>query len=221
VLFLTPLFASLPEAVLAALIIHAVWNIIASRKLKQIGLVSRTEFWLGVITFWSVILIDVLQGMIIGLISALLFVIYKSSRPHVASLGHVPGVPGAYSDIARHPEDIPVPGVLIVRLDGPIYYANALTVRDQIKTLVKEAKMRLRALLIDAGAQDQLDLTSAEVLKGLVKELHGKDIAVYVADVHAPVLEFSQRTELIELIGEDRIFPTVDAAVRYLEMATV
>jgi MFS superfamily sulfate permease-like transporter len=75
-------------------------------------------------------------------------------------------------------------------------------------------------LLIDAGAQDQLDLTSAEVLKGLVKELHGKDIAVYVADVRAPVLEFSQRTELIELIGEDRIFPTVDAAVRYLEMAT-
>ena len=220
VLFLTPLFASLPEAVLAALIIHAVWHIIASRKLKQIRLVSRTEFWLGVITFWSVILIDVLQGMIIGLISALLFVIYKSSRPHVASLGHVPGVPGAYSDIARHPENIPVPGVLIVRLDGPIYYANALTVRDQIKTLVEEAKMRLRALLIDAGAQDQLDLTSAEVLKGLVKELHGKDIAVYVADVHAPVLEFSQRTELIELIGEDRIFPTVDAAVRYLEMAT-
>jgi SulP family sulfate permease len=220
VLFLTPLFASLPEAVLAALIIHAVWHLIASRKLKQIRLVSRTEFWLGVITFWSVILIDVLQGMIIGLISALLFVIYKSSRPHVASLGHVPGVPGAYSDIARHPENIPVPGVLIVRLDGPIYYANALTVRDQIKTMVEETKTRLRALLIDAGAQDQLDLTSAEVLKGLVKELHGKDIAVYVADVHAPVLEFSQRTELIELIGEDRIFPTVDAAVRYLEMAT-
>jgi sulfate permease, SulP family len=220
VLFLTPLFASLPEAVLAALIIHAVWHIIASRKLNQIRLVSQTEFWLGVITFWSVILIDVLQGMIIGLISALLFVIYKSSRPHVASLGHVPGVPGVYSDIARHPENIPVPGVLIVRLDGPIYYANALTVRDQIKTMVEETKTRLRALLIDAGAQDQLDLTSAEVLKGLVKELHGKDIAVYVADVRAPVLEFSQRTELIELIGEDRIFPTVDAAVRYLEMAT-
>jgi len=66
VLFLTPLFASLPEAVLAALIIYAVWHIIASRKLKQVRLVSQTEFWLGVITFWSVILIDVLQGMIIG-----------------------------------------------------------------------------------------------------------------------------------------------------------
>ena len=219
VLFLTPLFASLPEAVLAALIIHAVWHIIASRKLLQIRLVSRTEFWLSVITFWSVILIDVLQGMIIGLICALLLVIYKSSRPHIASLGRVPGVPGAYSDLVRHPEDAPVPGVLIVRLDGPMYYANALTVRDQIKTMIEEAKTQLRALLIDLGAQDQLDLTSVEVLKGLVKELQGKGIAVYVADMHAPVLEFSQRTGLLELIGEDHIFPTVDAAVRFLETA--
>jgi SulP family sulfate permease len=217
VLFLTPLFASLPEAVLAALIIHAVWHIIASRKLQQIRLVSQTEFWLSVITFWSVILIDVLQGMIIGLICALLLVIYKSSRPHIASLGHVPGVSGAYSDLARHPEDTPVPGVLIVRLDGPMYYANALTVRDQIKTMIEEAKTQPRALLIDLGAQDQLDLTSAEVLKGLVKELQGKRIAVYMADTHVPVLEFSRRTGLIELIGEDHIFPTVDAAVHFLE----
>lgn len=220
VLFLTPLFASLPEAVLAALIIHAVWHIIASRKLRQIRFVSRTEFWLGAITFAGVILIDVLQGMIIGVVSALLLVIYRSSRPHVASLGRVPDVPGAYSDLARHPDNIPVPGMLIVRLDGPMYYANALTVRDQIKTMIEEARTQPRALLIDLGAQDELDLTSAEVLKGLVKELQGKGIAVYLAEVHLPVREFGQRTGLLELISEDHIFPTVDAAVRYLEAAS-
>ena len=219
VLFLTPLFTNLPEAVLAALIIHAVWHIIAARKLQQVRLVSRTEFLLGVTTFWGVILIDVLQGMIIGLISALLLVIYRSSRPHIALLGHVPGVPGAYSDVARHPEDIPVPGVLIVRLDGPIYYANALTVRDQVKTMIEEAGTKPRALLIDLSAQDQLDLTSAEVLKGLAKELQSKGITVYMADVHVPVREFGQRTGLIELIGEDHIFLTVDAAVSFLETA--
>ena len=219
VLFLTPLFTNLPEAVLAALIIHAVWHIIAARKLQQVRLVSRTEFLLGVTTFWGVILIDVLQGMIIGLIGALLLVIYRSSRPHIALLGHVPGVPGAYSDVARHPEDIPVPGVLIVRLDGPIYYANALTVRDRIKTMIEEAGTKPRALLIDLSAQDQLDLTSAEVLKGLAKELQSKGITVYMADVHVPVREFGQRTGLIELIGEDHIFLTVDAAVSFLETA--
>jgi anti-anti-sigma factor len=217
VLFLTPLFASLPEAVLAALIIHAVWHIVASRKLQRIRLVSRTEFWFGMIAFAGVILIDVLEGMIIGLIGSLLFVIYQSSRPHIASLGRVPGVPGAYSDLERHAENKQVPGVLIVRLDGAMYYANALTVRDQIKTMIEEAKTQPRALLIDLDAQDRLDLTSADVLKGLLKELQGKGIAVYVADMHAPVREFSQRTGLLDLIGEDHIFPTVDAAVHFLE----
>ena len=69
--------------------------------------------------------------MIIGLLASLAFVIYRSSRPHLSSLGRVPGVEGAYSDLARHPENAPVPGVLIVRLDAPMYYANALTVRDR------------------------------------------------------------------------------------------
>jgi SulP family sulfate permease len=219
VLFLTPLFTSLPEAVLAALIIHAVWRIVTSRKLQQIRLVSRTEFWLAVITFAGVILVDVLEGMIIGLISGLLIVIYRSSRPHVASLGRVPGVSGVYSDMARHPVNIPVPGVLIVRLDGPMYYANALTIRDYIKKMIEESKTKPRALLIDLGAQDQIDLTSIEVLKGLVKELQAKGIAIYLADVHTPVREFSRRTGLLEIIGEDHIYPTVDAAVRFLETA--
>ena len=219
VLFFTPLFASLPEAVLAAMIIHAIWHIIASRKLREIRLVSRTEFFLGVITFWGVILIDVLQGMIIGLVSALLLVIYQSSRPHIASLGHVPDIRGAYSDMARHPENIPVPSVLIVRLDGPMYYANALTIRDQVKTMIEEAATHPRAMLIDLGAQDKIDLTSIEVLKGLVKDLQSKGIAMYLADVHMPVREFSQRAGLLEIIGEDHIYPTVDAAVRFLEAA--
>jgi SulP family sulfate permease len=74
-------------------------------------------------------------------------------------------------------------------------------------------------LLIDAGAQDHLDLTRVDVLKGLLKELQGNGVAVYVADMHAPVREFSQRTGLLELIGEDHIFPTVDAGLRFLETA--
>jgi sulfate permease, SulP family len=213
VLFLTPLFTNLPEAVLAALIIHAVWHIIVSRKLQRVRLVSRTEFWLGVVALAGVLLIDVLQGMVIGLLASLILVVYKSSRPHLSSLGRVPGVPGAYSDLTRHPEDTPVPGVLILRLDGPMYYANALTVRDQVKALVEEAETPLQALIFDAAAQDTLDITSADVLKGLVKELRGMGIAVYAAEVHAPVIEFGRRSGLFDQINEGYVFPTVDAAL--------
>ena len=71
--------------------------------------------------------------------------------------------------------------------------------------------------MLDSAGQDSLDITSAEVLKGLLVELKDKGIEIYVAEVHAPVLEFSQRTGLLEMIGEDHIFPTVDAAVRSIE----
>jgi high affinity sulfate transporter 1 len=217
VLFLTPLFTTLPEAVLAALIIHAVWHIIASRKLQKLRLASRVEFWFGALAMAGVLFVDVLEGMIIGVVASLLFVVYKSSRPHVSSLGRVPGVPGVYSDLTRHPENAPVPGVLIVRLDGQLYYANALTVRDRVKAMIDEMSPPPRAVIFDAASQDQIDVTGTEVLKGLLKELHGKGIDVYVAEVHAPVLEYGRQTGLLEAVGEDRVFPTVDAAVRSLE----
>jgi high affinity sulfate transporter 1 len=216
-LFLTPLFAPLPEAVLAALIIHALWHLVSARKLAKLRRAAPVEFWFGLITLWGVLLIDVLEGMIMGLLASLLFVIYRSSRARLSSLGRVPGVPGAYSDLTRHPDDIPIPGVLIVRLDAPLYYANALTVRDAARAMIADQRPPARAVVFDFGAQDELDVTSTDMLEGLVKQLRDSGLDVYFADVHAPVLERGAETGLLEAIGEDHVFPTVDAAVRHLE----
>ena len=218
-LFLTPLFAPLPEAVLAALIIHAVWHIIASRKLQSILQESQVEFWFGLLALLGVLLIDVLQGMVIGLVASLVFVVYKSSRPHLSSLGRIPGVPGAYSDLTRHPENTAVPGIVILRLDAPIYYANALTVRERAKALIAQSQLPIRGVVLDSTGQDELDITSADVLKSLVTELKGKGIIISVAEMHEPVREFAQRVGLLEMIGADHIFPTVDAAVHFIEMS--
>jgi MFS superfamily sulfate permease-like transporter len=98
-----------------------------------------------------------------------------------------------------------------------MYYANARTVRDRIKVLIAEAEPLPRAVILDAAAQDEIDVTSTDTLKSLIKELHDRSIAVYVADLHLPIREFSRRTGLLELVGEDKIFPTVDAAVRSIE----
>jgi len=217
VLFLTPLFTNLPEAVLAALIIHAVSHILGPSKLERIRLVSRTEFWLAVLTFAGVVLVDVLQGMIIGLMASLLLVIYQSSRPHLAVLGRVPGVADAYVAIQNHPEIVPLPGILIFRLDAQLYYANALTVRDQIKKIVDESDPPPYAVLLDAIPQAFLDLTSAEVLMGLVKELNAKGISVHVAGAHTPVVEFARKAGLVDVVGEDHFHLTMDAAVQAIE----
>ena len=153
-LFLTPLFKSLPEAVLAALIIHAVWHILTARKLQKIRSVSRTEFLLALLTLAGVLFIDVLEGMIIGLVASLLLVVYHSSRPHMATLGRIPGAPGVYSDLKRHPENTAIPGILIVRTDAPIYYANALTVREHIKALIASTQPPPHAIVMDAAGQE-------------------------------------------------------------------
>jgi SulP family sulfate permease len=110
-----------------------------------------------------------------------------------------------------------VPGVLIARFDGALYYANALTARDQVKDLIEEMKPPPSSVIFDLSAQDQLDLTSADVLKGLVKELQGRGMAVFMADVHAPVAEFSRKTGLLQLVGEDRLYATVELAVQQAE----
>lgn len=215
VLFLTPLFTTLPEAVLAALIIHALWHIIASRKLSKLRLASRAEFWLGVLALAGVLLVDVLEGMIIGVIASLVFVIYRSSRPHISSVGRVPGEPGAFSDLTRHPENIPVPGVLIVRMDGQLYYANASAFRDRVKTMVEQMTPP-RAVILDASAWYSIDVTSADTLVKLTRELRAQEIAVYIADAHVPIREDVAKIGLLETIGQDHVFPTIDAAVRHL-----
>ncbi|OGN88919.1 MAG: hypothetical protein A2Y88_05825 [Chloroflexi bacterium RBG_13_48_10] len=216
-LFLTPLFTNLPEAVLAALIIHAIWHIIAARKLAKIRLVSKTEFGLAALTLAGVLFIDVLEGMIIGLVASVLLVLYQSSRPHLASLGRVPGVPGAYSALDRHPDSIAIPGILIFRLDSPIYYANALTVRALAKALIEETQPPPHAVILDSAGQDSLDITSADMLKGLLTELKHQGIDIYVAELHGTIREFIQLTGLLEIISEDHIFPTIDAAVHFIE----
>ena len=215
-LFFTPLFASLPEAVLGALIIHAVWHIIASRKLHTIRLESRTEYWFGLLAFLGVLLIDVLEGMVIGLVSSLVYIVYRSSRPHLAPVGRVPGLPGVYSDLERHPENEPVPGMVLLRLHGAMYYANALTVRDQVRSRVQAGDPPPTAVVLDLGAQDALDLTSAKTLSAMAKELRGQGVGLYLTDLHAPALAFAQSAGVLDAIGAGHVFPSIDLAVRHL-----
>jgi high affinity sulfate transporter 1 len=215
-LFLTPLFAPLPEAVLGALIIHALWRILVARKLKRLREASPTEFWFGLFAMLGVVLIDVLQGMVIGLVSSLLFVVYRSSRPHLARLGRVPGVAAVYTDLERHPENRPVPGVLIARLDAPLYYANALTVRDGIKTLLAETDPAPSSVVLDLSVQSELDLTSAEMLDGLIRELRTRGLEVGFANVRSVVVDAMRTHGVFEQLDDSHVYWDVDQAVRAL-----
>jgi MFS superfamily sulfate permease-like transporter len=219
VLFLTPLFTSLPEAVLAALIIHAVWHLIVARKLSNLRSQAPHELAFAILALLGVLLIDVLEGMIIGLGASLLFVVFKASRPHVSFLGREPDEPGVFSDLSRHPDNSPVPGVLIVRPDAPLFYANWRSVSDRVKAMIEEMPSPPRAVILDSSNQDEIDYTSTVGVAGLVKELEGKGIDVYFVGVHSTILE-QDRSGLLAPMLAGHMFPTTDAAVRHLETAT-
>jgi MFS superfamily sulfate permease-like transporter len=213
-LFLTPLFKTLPEAVLAALIIHAVSRL---WKFKQFSLYyreQRIECWLGIATLAGVTLIDVLPGLLIGVVAMLLLVIYNASRPHLGVLGAVPGVPDAYGDVERHPDYHRVPDLLVVRVEAALFYANANLVRDRIKKLVGASDPLPRAVVLELTANAGLDITSAEMLEQLIKTLHLAGIDVALADLRQPVVDVARRTGLLETLGEDRLFLTLADAVR-------
>jgi sulfate permease, SulP family len=216
VLALTPLFKNLPEAVLAALIIHAVSHLWKFAELRRYYLVRPAEFWLGLATLAGVITIDVLPGLVIGVVAMVLLVVYLASRPHLAVLGRVPGVPGAYGNIDRHPDYDHIPDLLVLRPNAPLFYANAVPVRDRIKYLVGASDPPPRAVIVEAAGNDQLDITSAEMLTQLIATLRSAGIDFALADVRQPTIDIARRSQLLEALGQDRIFRTLDEAVEAL-----
>jgi high affinity sulfate transporter 1 len=213
VIALTPLFTDLPEAVLAALIIFAVVRLMKYRQMQGFYRLQQVEFWLGMVALLGVLILDVLPGLAIAVLFSLIYVIYKSSQPHVSVLGRVPGLPGAYTDIERHPEDRPVEGLIIFRLNAPLYFANASLIHGRLRDLTRDSQPPPKAVILDMSACDSLDITSLEMLEKLAKELKEANIEVMVADVHQPVRDMALRSGLANEFNRSQVFPTVEAAV--------
>jgi MFS superfamily sulfate permease-like transporter len=213
VIALTPLFTDLPEAVLAALIIFAVVHLMKLRQMQWFYRLQKVEFSLGMVALLGVLMLDVLPGLAIAVLFSLIWIIYKSSQPHVSVLGRVPGSPGAYTDIRRHPENRPVQGLIIFRLNAPLYFANAPLIQSSLRELIRHCQPPPAAVILDMSASDNLDITSLEMLEKLVTELKGANIEVMATEVHQPVRDMVLRSGLADEFGRSQVFTTVDAAV--------
>jgi MFS superfamily sulfate permease-like transporter len=165
----------------------------------------------------GVISTDVLTGLIIAVFLSLIIILYRASRPYMAVLGKVPSQPAAYGDLARHPENLLVPGLLIVRLDAALYFLNANVARSQLLTLIAASQPAPQAVLFDLGASADLDIASLDMLKHLIVELDEIGIEVLLAQVRGSVRDRLRQASLMAEIGEDRIYLSVAAAVHDFE----
>jgi MFS superfamily sulfate permease-like transporter len=216
VIALTPLFEDLPEAILAALIIHAVSHLMKFGEMRTFYRLAPLEFWVSMLTLGGVIVFDVLPGLVIGVGVSILLLVYRESRPHISILGADPAAPGAYVDVGRHPDAVPVPGVLVVRPDAQLFYANAQAVRDSIDAAVQHSKPPTRFVILDLDSNDEIDITSADALNKLAAGLERRHVQLVLTHVHLPALQVARKAGLLSKIGDDHIFPNIPAALEWV-----
>ena len=217
VMVLAPLFHNLPDAVLGAIVITSVISLMNVPELRRYYASNRVDFVLAMVALLGVVSTDVLTGLLIAVFLSLVIILYRASRPHLAVLGKVPGQKAAYGDLERHPENLLIPGLLIVRLDAPLYFLNANVARSQLLSLISSSQPAPLAVLFDLGASADLDIASLDMLKNLVVELDEIGIDVLLAQVRGSVRDRLRHASLMAQIGEDRIYLSVAAAVQDFE----
>jgi sulfate permease, SulP family len=215
VVALTPIFKDLPKAVLAALIIHAVSHLMKVAEMRRYYRLKRREFWLAMATLTAVITLDVLPALIIGVVFSLVVLICRASRPRLSRLGADPALAGAFEDLQRHPDARPLPGVLVIRPDAPVFYANAQTVRDGTETAVAASAGQAHTVILELDANDDFDITSTEQLDKLADSLHGQNVGLAVAHLDQPAQRMAQAAGLLDKVGPDRVFATVSSAISW------
>lgn len=130
-------------------------------------------------------------------------------------MGADPDVPGAYEDIRRHPGARPIPGMLIVRPDAPLFYANSQSLRDTVTEMIRSSNGTIRTVILDLDANDELDITSTEALAKLIAELADRHVLVALARVHATTADMIRRSAAEGKPGAEQIFPNLDSAVAW------
>ena len=220
-LFLTAPFADLPEATLAAVVIAAVVDLVDVRALielydtytkrlgRQLGWVARPDFLAALAALLGVTIFGTLPGLFIGIGASLLLLVYRASRPYVAVLGHTPGPDGAYHDVERHEDARSPDGVVILRVESGLYFANAENVRSRI--LEVGVAPRVRAVILDAETIPFVDVSAARMLVSAHAQLQTRGVRLVVARA------VGQVRDVIGCITDENdltsSFPTIAAAV--------
>lgn len=212
-LFLMPLFKNLPLAVLGAIVVKAMIQMLDFSYFRKLGAISKLELSFALTAFLGVLVVGVLPGVALGVVMSLVALIYQASHPTTAVLGKMPGQ-DVYRNVRRRPEAKTIPGLLIFRLDGDLFFANAEHCAEQIKRSIQEAAEPVREVLMDCEAIDLVDTTAAEVLVKLRAELAGENIRLCLARVRDSVREMLQRMGVEAAIGADHFYDSITQGVQ-------
>jgi SulP family sulfate permease len=212
-LFLTGLLENLPKAVLAAVVLTAIYGLLDFPALFRMFRVSRIDFLAAAIALVAVLLLGILDGILLAASASILLLLARVSRPHVAFLGRVPGT-NSYSDLDRHPENEPLTDAIAFRPEASLIYVNADAVLESVLSrLEMAAPAVVRLAVCDLSAAPYLDLAGSRMLHELHTELTRRGIILRIVGAHGAARDLLRADGLEQKVGGLYRAATLDAVL--------
>ena len=209
-----PLFRPLPKAVLASVVFMAATGLFDVAEARRLWRVKRSDFYLLALAFTATLSLGIERGIIVAVAASLIVVLSQTARPHTAVLGRVPGTT-SFRNIDRSPGAITTDGVVVFRVDAPLYFANADFLQEALGELEAALPGDLRALVLDFSSVTDLDSTADQVLREIADDYTGRGVEFYLANVKGIILDVMRRSGLYGRLGSDHFFvSTYDAVAR-------
>ncbi len=193
-LFLTPALYFLPQATLSATIIVAVLSLVDLGMLKRTWAYSRTDFLAALATLLMTLVQGVEVGLVVGVAVSLVLFLYRTSRPHIAEVGQVPGTEH-FRNVLRH-HVATSPRLVSLRVDESLYFANARALEDRINDLVAE-RPALKHVVLQCSAINDIDASALESLEAIDHRLRDAGLRLHLSEVKGPVMDRLQATEFV------------------------
>ena len=211
-LFLSPLLARTPTAVLGALVVYAAVRMIDLSGFRRLASFRRRELLLALGCLAGVLALDILYGVLVAVGLSAAELLTRVARPHDAVQGLVPGVAGKH-DVDDYPQARTIPGLLVYRYDSPLFFANAEDFRNRALAAVDEQPEPVRWFVLNTEANVEVDITALDAVEELRRELAHRGIVFALARVKQDLLDDLTAYGLADTVGNERIFPTLLTAV--------
>jgi SulP family sulfate permease len=211
-LFLGPVLADFPSAALGAIVIYAAGRLIHVGEFRRLAAFRRSELFLAVAATGGVLLLNVLGGIVLAIGLSIAELLMRVSRPHDSILGRVPGLAGMH-DVDDYPTAETIPGLVVYRYDSPLFFANAEDFKRRAIAAVEAATEPVAWFILNVEANVEVDITALDALDEVRRELERRGVILALARVKHDLLDDLQASGLVDLIGADRLFPTLPTAV--------
>ena len=216
-LFLTPLFYYLPNSVLAAIIMVAVFGLIDFKYPVELFKNRRDEFFLLLATFIITLTVGIKEGILIGVLISLLLLVYRTSRPHIAVLGRIKNT-NYFKNVIRFPEDTETfAAFLIVRFDAQLYFGNKEYFRKELLKQLEANETEIKYVILNAEAINYIDSSAVHMMRKLISELKIRNIKLVIAGAIGPTRDIFYSSKLIDDIGKENLFVKTYEALEHCQ----